>query len=51
MASNRVNWLASLLENGAVEHRRGTDPLPSVRAAREGFEIGFPAIDVHLHGI
>jgi hypothetical protein len=51
MASSRVNWLASLLEGSTVEHRRGTDPLPSVRAARNGFEIGFPAIDVHLHGI
>jgi hypothetical protein len=51
MASGRVSWLADLLRDGTIAHRRGTDALPAVRAAGQGYEIGFPAIDVLLKGI
>jgi hypothetical protein len=51
MAASRVGWLGKMLAGGGIEHRRGTDALPSVRADAAGYAIGFPAIDVFLKGI
>jgi hypothetical protein len=48
VAAGRVPWLGALLEGGEVEHRRGVDALPTVRAAGRGSEIEFPAIHVAL---
>src|SRR5262245_8199498 len=50
VAAGRVDWLAGLLRGGAVEHRRGVDALPAVRATPHGAAIEFPAIHVVLHG-
>jgi hypothetical protein len=51
MAASQVGWLASLLEPGRIEHRRGVDQLPGVRTNSKGTTIQFPAINVVLHGI
>jgi hypothetical protein len=51
MASGRVDWLGDLLQGAAIEHRRGVDTLPTVQVTSQGYEIGFPAIDVLLKGV
>jgi hypothetical protein len=51
MASAQVAWLADLLKSGMIEHRRGTDSLPSITSVPQGFEVGFPATDVVLKGV
>jgi hypothetical protein len=51
MAASQVGWLASLLEPGRIEHRRGVDQLPNVRTTSKGTTVQFPAIDVVLHGV
>jgi hypothetical protein len=51
MASAQVSWLADLVKSGTIEHRRGTDSLPSIKTAPQGFEVGFPTIDVVLKGV
>jgi hypothetical protein len=51
MAAQRVDWLATILKAGEIEHRRGVDPMPSVEAVSQGYEIRFPVIEVSLRGI
>jgi hypothetical protein len=48
LAARHVGWLSSLFEAGRVEHARGVDPLPDVRATPDGLEIPFPAIHAVL---
>jgi hypothetical protein len=48
LAARHVGWLAALFEAGRVEHARGVDPLPDVRATPDGLEIPFPAIHAVL---
>jgi hypothetical protein len=48
VAAGRLPWLGALLEGGEIEHRRGVDALPAVRATGRGPEIRFPAIHVAL---
>jgi hypothetical protein len=50
VAAGRVSWLGAMLRGGEVEHRRGIDALPGVRATPRGAEIQFPTIDVVLPG-
>jgi hypothetical protein len=51
VTARRVGWLASLLQGGEIEHRRGVDAIPAVRLTPRGAEIQFPPLHVVLHGV
>lgn len=51
IAAKRVPWLAELLSDGEIEHRRGTDLLPQVRTTAKGMAITLPIVDVVFDGM
>jgi hypothetical protein len=50
VGTRHINWLASLLKDRRLEHRRGTDVLPVVQETPGRMAISFPAIHVVLRG-
>jgi hypothetical protein len=51
VAVRQVDWLACLLKEGRIAHRRGVDTLPMMTAAPTGTEIEFCPIHVTLESV
>ena len=48
LAADQVDWLAALLPDGRIQHRRGIDDLPAIQRGPQTRTVRFAPIDVVL---